>query len=66
VRPVDRYKDENSVTYYVLTKLSFEEMKKVLQQAQELDVEVREYVRKNADRLFKQLEQEEAKRSGGL
>jgi hypothetical protein len=41
-------------------------MKKVLQQAQELDVEVREYVRKNADRLFKQLEQEEAKRSGGL
>jgi hypothetical protein len=66
VRPVDRYKDEDNTTYYVLTKLSFEEMKKVLQQAQELDVEVREYVRKNADRLFKQLEQEEAKRSGGL
>lgn len=65
VRPIDRYKDEETSTYYVLTKLSFEEMKKVLQQAQELDVEVREYVKKNADRLFKQLEKEEAKRSGG-
>lgn len=66
VRPIDRYKDEENATYYVLTKLSFEEMKKVLQQAQELDVEVREYVKKNADRLFKQLEQEEAKRPEGL
>ena len=28
--------------------------------------EVREYVRKNAEKAFKQLEQEEAKRSGGL
>ena len=66
VRPVDRYKDEDSTTYYVLTKLSFEEMKEVLQQAQELDAEVREYVRKNAERVFNKLEQEEAKRPGGL
>ena len=66
VRLVDRYKDEDNVTYYVLTKLSFEEMKKVLQQAQELDEEVREFVQKNAERLFKKLEQEEAKRPGGL
>ncbi len=66
VRPVDRYKDEDNTTYYVLTKLSFEEMKEVLQQAQELDAEVREYVRKNAERVFNKLEQEEAKRPGGL
>ena len=66
VRPIDRYKDEESATYYVLTKLSFEEMKEALQQAQELDAEVREFVRKNADRAFKKLEQEEAKRPGGL
>lgn len=66
VRPVDRYKDEDNSTYYVLTKLSIEEMKDVLQQAQELDIEVREYVKKNADRLFKQLQEEEAKRPGGL
>jgi hypothetical protein len=49
VRPVDRYKDDDASTYYVLTKLSFEEMKEALQQAQELDAEVREFVRKNAE-----------------
>jgi hypothetical protein len=66
VRPVDRYKDEDTSTYYVLTKLSFEEMKDVLQQAQELDAEVREFVRKNAEKAFKKLEEEEAKRPAGL
>ena len=69
VRPIDRYKDdeeENKPTYYVLVKLSFEEMKEVLQQAQELDAEVREFVRKNAEKAFKKLEQEEAKRPEGL
>ncbi len=66
VRPIKRYKDEDSSTYYVLTKLSFEEMKEALQQAQELDAEVREFVRKNAEKAFKKLEQEEAKRPGGL
>ncbi len=66
VRPIDRYKDEDTSTYYVLTKLSFGEMKEALQQAQELDAEVREYVRENAEKAFKKLEQEEAKRSGGL
>jgi hypothetical protein len=67
VRPVDRYKDDDTSTYYVLTKLSFDEMKDVLQQAQELDAEVREFVRKNAEKAFKKLEQEEAKRPpGGL
>jgi len=66
VRPVDRYKDEDTTTYYVLTKLSFKEMKEVLQQAQELDEEVREFVKKNAERVFQKLEEEEAKRPGGL
>ena len=64
VRPVDRYKDEDSTTYYVLTELSFKEMKEVIQQAQELDEDVREFVKKNAERVFKKLEKEEAKRSG--
>ncbi len=66
VRPVDRYKDEDSSTYYVLTRLSVEEMKEILQQAQELDAEVRKYVQENAERVFQQLQQEEAKRPGGL
>ncbi len=66
VRPVDRYKDEESATYYVLTKLSFKEMRESIQQAQELDEEVRDFVKKNAERVFKKLEKEEAKRSGGI
>lgn len=66
VRPVDRYKDEESTTYYVLMKLSFKEMKDVLQQAQELDEDVREFVKKNAERVFGKLEKEEAKRSRGI
>ncbi|MFZ1746370.1 MAG: hypothetical protein WBO24_15955 [Nitrospirales bacterium] len=66
VRPIDRYKDDETSTYYVLTKLSFAEMKEALQQAQELDEEVRDFVRKNAEKAFKKLEQEEAKRPGGL
>lgn len=66
VRSVDRYKDEESTTYYVLTKLSFKEMRETIQQAQELDEEVRDFVKKNAERVFKKLEKEEAKRSGGV
>ncbi len=66
VRLVDRYKDEDSTTYYVLTKLSFKEMKDVIQQAQELDEDVREFVKKNAERVFKKLEKEEARRAGAI
>jgi hypothetical protein len=66
VRPVDRYKDDKTSTYYVLTKMSFDDMKDALQQAHELDAEVREFVRKNAEKAFQRLEQEEAKRPGGL
>jgi hypothetical protein len=66
VRPIERYKDEDTSTYYVLTKLSFEDMKEALQQAQELDAEVREFVRKNAERAFKKLQEEEARRPGGF
>ena len=62
VRPIDRYKEEDTGAYYVLTKLSFSEMQDALQQAKELNQEVKEYVKKNAERVFKKLEKEEAKR----
>jgi len=62
VRPIDRYKDEEKVAYYVLAKLSFKDMQEALTQAQELDPEVRGFVQKNGERLFERLEQEEAKR----
>ncbi|KXK03575.1 MAG: hypothetical protein UZ03_NOB001001593 [Nitrospira sp. OLB3] len=63
VKPIDRYKDEKSGTYYVLTKLSLEDMKNNLDQAKELNSQVRDFVRKNADRLFDRLEKEEEKRA---
>ncbi|MCA9472792.1 MAG: hypothetical protein MRJ96_14365 [Nitrospirales bacterium] len=62
VRPIDRYKDEESHAYYVLTKLSFLEMQQALEQARELSREARAYVKENAQRLFQELEKEEAKR----
>ena len=63
VRPIERYKDEKTGTYYVLTKLNLEEMKNNLEQAKELNAQVRDYVRKNADKLFERLEKEEEKRA---
>lgn len=60
VRPVERYKDEESGTYYVLTKLDLKDVKSRLEESKELNAEVRDFVRKNADRLFDKLEKEEA------
>ena len=63
VKPIDRYKDDKTGTFYVLTKLSLEDMKNNLDKAKELNAQVRDYVRKNADRLFERLEKEEEKRA---
>ncbi|GBL38973.1 hypothetical protein EMGBD2_02310 [Nitrospirota bacterium] len=63
VRPIERYKDEKTNTYYVLTKLNLETMKNNLEQAKELNAQVRDYVKKNADKLFDRLEKEEDKRA---
>jgi hypothetical protein len=63
VRPVSRYKDDKTETYYVLTRLSLEDAKESLTQAKELNSQVRDFVRKNADRLFDRLEKEEDKRA---
>lgn len=62
VRKIDQYKDPKTDTYYVLTKLSLEDMKNNLEQAKELNSQVRDFVRRNADRLFERLEKEEEKR----
>src|SRR3989441_5491981 len=63
VRRIDQYKDEKTNTYYVLAKLNLEEMKDNLEKAKELNAEVRDFVRKNADKLFERLEKEEDKRT---
>ncbi len=62
VRQIERYKDEDKNMYYVLAKLSFKDMKEALSQAKELDKEVKNFVKKNGERIFDRLEQEEAKR----
>jgi hypothetical protein len=63
VRPIERWLDDKSGTYYVLTKLDFNEMKSAMEQSKELNKEVRDFVRKNADRLFERLDKEEAKQA---
>jgi LPP20 lipoprotein len=63
VRPVERYKDEDSGTYYVLAKLDLKDVKNKLEESKELNAEVRDFVRKNADRLFEKLEKEETKQA---
>lgn len=62
VKKIDQYLDPKTNTYYVLTKLSLEDMKNNLEQAKELNGQVREFVRKNADKLFERLEKEEERR----
>jgi len=62
VRQIERYKDEEKDMYYVLAKLSFKDMQEALAQANELDKDVKAFVKKNGERIFDRLEQEEAKR----
>jgi hypothetical protein len=63
VRPVDRFKEEDSNTYYVLAKLSLKDMQEAMEQNKELNAQLRDFVRKNSERLFNRLEEEEAKRN---
>ena len=62
VRPVDRYKDEKKGIYYVVVKMELEDVKDMLMHSTELNSQMRDYVRKNADRAFERLEKEEQKR----
>ena len=62
VRSVDRYKDEKKGIYYVVVKMELEDVKDMLTQSKELNSQVRDFVRKNANRAFERLEKEEQKR----
>lgn len=64
VRPVDRYKDEKKGIYYVVVKMELDDVKDMLTQSTELNSQMRDFVRKNADRAFERLEKEEQKREG--
>ena len=63
VRPVERYKDKESGIYYVLAKLELADVKSNLEESKELSAEARDFVRKNADRLFDTLEKEQGKQA---
>lgn len=63
VRPVERYRDNKTGTFYVLAKLDLKDVKNKLEESKELNAEVRDFVRKNADRLFDKLEKEETKQA---
>ena len=62
VRPIDRYKDEKKGIYYVVVKMELEDVKDMLMQSKELNSQMRDFVRQNADRAFERLEKEEQKR----
>jgi len=62
VRPVDRYKDEKQGIYYVVVKMELDDVKDMLMQSKELNSQMRDFVRQNADRAFERLEKEEQKR----
>ena len=62
IRPIERYKDDKSGTYYVLGKLALDDAREAMAQAKELNGQVRDFVKKNAERLFDKLETEEGKR----
>ena len=61
-RPVDRYKDEKKGIYYVVVKMELDDVTGMLMQSKELNRQMRDFVRKNADRAFERLEKEEQKR----
>ncbi len=52
-------------TWYSLAELDLAAMTGALDEAKELDAKVRDYVRKNAERVMGDLDKEESKRAGG-
>jgi hypothetical protein len=63
VQVVDRWKDEKSnKTVYSLAKMDLASFKDNVNQMRELNAAARDYVRKNAERAFERLQQEEDRR----
>jgi len=59
---VDHWTDPQDNTTYSLAKLDLENFKETLNKMKELNAEVRDFVRKNAEKAFEKLETEEQKR----
>ena len=59
---VDHWVDAKSDTQYALARLDLEKFKNSIDRMQELSSQVRDFIRKNADRNFEDLTREEEKR----
>lgn len=59
---VDHWKDPSDGTMYALARLDINNFKNSLDKARELNSEVRDFVRKNAEKAFDELEAEEVKK----
>jgi hypothetical protein len=58
---VDRWVDTGNDTHYALARLDLEKFKQSVDRMQELNAQVRDFIRKNADRSFDALAREEEK-----
>jgi hypothetical protein len=59
---VDHWVDTENDTHYALARLDLEKFKQSVDRMQELNSQVRDFIRKNADRSFDDLTREEEKR----
>lgn len=59
---IDHWTDPSDGTLYSLARLELDRFKENIQQAKELNAQVRDYVRKNAEKAFEALDKEEEKR----
>jgi hypothetical protein len=54
--------DPTTHSYSVTVRLNLDEFQQTLQEMKQLNPKVREYIQKNAEKMFERLDQEEAKR----
>ncbi|MBI3803952.1 MAG: LPP20 family lipoprotein [Nitrospirae bacterium] len=58
---IDHWTDPSDGTLYSLARLDLDRFKENIQQAKELNAQVRDYVKKNAEKAFEALDKEEEK-----
>lgn len=58
---IDHWRDPSDGSYFALCELDLYAFTDALEKHKELDAKVRDYVRRNAEKMHKQLEEEEAK-----
>jgi hypothetical protein len=61
---MDHWTAPQDNTTYSLARLDLENFKEALNKMKELNAETRDFVRKNAEKAFEELEKEEQKRQG--